>query len=70
MQIIQAEDKSVIISVVKGENNVEAILKPNQVPYTITKLRQYFERLFQNMNGGNMNHWIMIAFDSNRESLQ
>ena len=39
MRILYDADKLVIITLVKGEDNAEAILKPDQIPNTITKLR-------------------------------
>ena len=45
MRILYDADKLVIITLVKGEDNAEAILKPDQIPNTITKLRRYYIRL-------------------------
>ena len=55
---------------VRVRDNDEAILSPDKIPNTITKQRRYFERLFPNGKGGNLNPGIRIAFDSDRETLQ
>ena len=70
MQILNDADKLVIIVVVKGEDNAEGILKPDHIPNTITKLRQYFDCLFTNAKVGNLSPGIWIALDPDRESLQ
>ena len=56
--------------VMKGEDNLEAILKPVNIPNTTTKLRWSFDRLFPNANYVNLNPVIRISFNSEQEYLQ
>ena len=69
LKILQDADSSVILNWVKGKDNYEVILKPSNISPTITKLTQYFDRLFPNNKVGNLNPSIRIAFNNDQDKI-
>ena len=67
--ILQDADSSIILTQVLGKENYEAILIPSNIPTTITKLTQYFDRLFPNNKVGNLNLSIRLACNSDWDTF-
>ena len=60
LKILQDVDKYFIITQVKGEDKSEAILQPSDISSMITKIWQYFDRLFPNTKVRNLNPGISV----------
>ena len=68
-KILQDVDSSIILTRVLGKENYEVIIKPSNISPTITKLTQYFDRLFPKTKVRNLNPSIRLAFNSDREKI-
>ena len=69
LNIPQDADTYVLLAYVKGKENSETTLKPSDIPPTITKLRQYFDPVFPNSAGRNLNPGIRLAFNGNQTMI-
>ena len=69
LKILRDSDTSIIISQVKGEDNLEAIFQPSDIPPTVTKLQQYIYHLFPNAKGVNLNLIIRLSFNGDQDMI-
>jgi hypothetical protein len=68
-QILQDADPSVIVGNFTHTDNRCALLEPNKIPSTITKLGQYFFRARPNPAGVTAYTSIRLSFDGDEDSL-
>ena len=63
-------DNTVIIAIYKEVYNQEKITREIKILSSITKLRNYFDKLYLNVKGGNFNLGIMIGFNGQEEAVK